>query len=71
MGVRLSETNPEIRMATVMVTENSCSSRPTMPPMNSTGINTDTSEMVIERIVKPISLEASMAASTRDLPISM
>ena len=30
MGVRLSDTNPEIRMATTMVTENSCRSLPTM-----------------------------------------
>ena len=71
MGVRVSETKPEIRMATTMVTENSCSRRPTMPPMNSTGMNTATSEMVMERMVKPISREALMAASRRDSPISM
>ena len=50
-----------------MVTENSCSSRPTMPPMNSTGMNTATSENVMERIVKPISRDALIAASKRDL----
>ena len=71
IGVRLRETKPEIRIAMVMVTENSCSSRPTMPPMNSTGMNTATSEMVMEIIVKPISLDASSAASMRPLPISM
>ncbi len=71
IGVRLSETKPEIRIATTMVTENSCSSRPTIPAMNSTGMNTATSENVIERMVKPISREAAMAASIRDLPISM
>ena len=65
MGVKLRETNPEIRIATVMVTENSCSSRPTMPPMNSTGMNTATSEMVIEIMVNPISREASRAACIR------
>jgi len=32
IGVRLSDTNPEIRMATTMVTENSCNRRPTTPP---------------------------------------
>ena len=37
MGVRVSDTNPEIRIATTIVTENSCSSRPTIPPMNNTG----------------------------------
>ena len=71
MGVRLSETKPEIRMATTMVTENSCSSRPTMPLMNSTGMNTATSEKVMEMMVKPISREAASAACIRDLPISM
>ena len=71
MGVRLSETNPEIRMATTMVTENSCSSRPTIPLMNSTGMKTATSEIVIEIIVKPISREADSAACMRDSPISM
>ena len=55
MGVRVSETNPEIRMATTMVTENSCSRRPTMPPMNSTGMNTAMSETVMDKIVKAIS----------------
>ena len=31
--------------------------RPTTPPMNSTGMNTATSEIVIETMVKPTSLE--------------
>ena len=60
-----------MRIATTMVTENSCSSRPTMPAMKSTGMKTDTSEMVIERIVKPISLDAASAACIRVSPISM
>ena len=42
-----------------------------MPPMNNTGINTATSDTVIEMIVKPISREASSAACIRGLPISM
>src|ERR1035441_1743979 len=71
MGVRVSETKPEIRIATTMVTENSCSRRPTMPPMNSTGMNTATSEKVMERIVKPISRAAFTAAVRRGSPISM
>ena len=54
-----------------MVTANSRNSRPTMPPMNSTGMNTATSESVIEMIVKPISREPSSAASNGRLPISM
>ena len=65
MGVRVRETTPEIRMATVMVTANSCSIRPSMPAMNSTGIKTATSEIVMEMIVKPISFEPAQAASMR------
>ena len=42
-----------------------------MPPMNNTGINTATNETVIETIVKPISFDAIIAASMRDLPISI
>ena len=53
----LSETKPETRIATPMVTANSWNSRPRMPPMNSTGMNTAASESVIETIVKPISRE--------------
>ncbi len=39
--------------------------------MKSTGMNTATSESVIERIVKPISREPSSAASNGVSPISM
>ena len=55
IGVSVSDTRPDTRMAAVMVTANSCSRRPRMPPMNSTGMNTATSDSVIDRIVKPIS----------------
>ena len=44
--------------------------RPTSPPMNNTGMKTATREIVIERMVKPISREASSAATIPDLPIS-
>ena len=57
MGVRVSETKPETRMATPMVTANSWNSRPRMPPMNSTGMNTAASDRVMDRMVKPISRE--------------
>ena len=46
-------------MATPMVTANSCSSRPTMPPMNSTGMKTAASDTVIDRIVNAISFDPS------------
>ena len=57
IGVSVTDTTPEIRIATQMVTENSRNSRPRMPPMNSTGMNTAASDSVIDTMVKPISLE--------------
>ncbi len=71
IGVRLIETNPDTRIAAAIVTENSCSSRPTMPPMNSTGTNTVASDSVIDRIVNATSFEPSSDACQVDLPISM
>jgi len=71
IGVRLSETAPEIRMATQMVTANSWNKRPRIPGMNSTGMNTAASDNVMERIVKPISREPLRAASTGGSPRSM
>ena len=71
IGVRLSETKPEIRMATLMVTANSWNSRPMIPLMNSTGMNTAASDRVMERIVNPTSRAPSNAASMRGFPISM
>ena len=55
IGVRLIDTKPDTRIATPIVTANSCSSRPTTPPMNSTGMKTATSDKVIETIVKATS----------------
>ena len=54
-----------------MVTANSCSSRPMIPPMNNSGIKTAASDRVMERMVKPISLAPSIAACIGVLPISM
>src|SRR5215469_6795668 len=71
MGVRLSETKPETKMAAVMVTANSCSNRPRIPLMNSTGMNTAASESVIEMMVNPISLAPRYAASMAVSPDSM
>ena len=70
-GVSVTETSPEIRIATQMVTENSRNSRPRMPPMNSTGMNTAASDSVIETMVKPISFEPVNAAYSGFSPISM
>ncbi len=63
IGVRVIEMMPEKTIAMMMVTANSCSSRPTMPPMNTMGMNTAASDRVIDRMVKPISLEPLTAAS--------
>ena len=62
MGVKVSETNAEIRTATLTVTANSWNKRPTMPPISSSGMNTAINEKVIEMIVNPISLEPLIAA---------
>ena len=71
IGVRVSDTSPETRIATLIVIANSRNNRPRIPPMNSTGIKTATSETVIETMVKPISREPRKAASITPSPISM
>ena len=63
IGVSVSETNPDTMIATETVTANSRNTRPTMPPISSTGMNTAISEKVIEMIVKPISRAPFSAAS--------
>ena len=67
IGVSDSETKPETRIATPIVTANSRKSRPMMPPMKRTGMNTAASEIVIDRIVKPISFDPLSAASKTPL----
>ena len=58
-------------IATEIVTANSRNTRPTMPPISSTGMNTATSENVIDTMVKPISREPFSAASNGRMPPSM
>ena len=55
----------------MIVTANSRNSRPRMPLMNRIGMNTAASDMVIVRIVKPISFEPFSAASSGVSPFSM
>ena len=55
IGVAVSETSRDTAMASVRVTANSRKSRPTIPPMRRIGMNTATSETLIESTVKPIS----------------
>ena len=50
-------------MAMPMTMANSLKTRPTTPPMKNTGMNTATSEMVIDMMVKVISREPLSAAS--------
>ena len=71
MGVSVSDTMPEIRMAKLMTMPNSLNMRPTTPPMNKTGMKTATSDNVIDTIVKPTSLEPLKAASIGFSPASM
>ena len=61
----------EIITAADNVTANSRNSRPTCPSMNSNGMNTATSDKLIDRTVKPTSRAPSSAASKRSMPASM
>jgi hypothetical protein len=69
--VSVSETKPDTRIATAIVTANSRKRRPMMPPMKTSGMKTAVSEIVIERIVNPISFVPLSAASKTFSPISM
>ena len=57
-------------MAKASVTENSRNSRPTMPPMNSSGMKAAISETEIDTTVKPICLAPFMAARSGEAPAS-
>ena len=70
MGVTVSETSAETAMATLSVTANSRKSRPTIPPMSRSGMNTASSEAVMETMVKPICRAPSRAASMGGRPAS-
>jgi hypothetical protein len=71
IGVSVTDTTPEIRIAVVIVTANSRKRRPRMPLMNRIGMNTAASDAVIVRIVKPISFDPFSAASSGRSPASM
>ena len=58
---------PLAKMETMMVTANSRKIRPTSPLMNTSGMNTAASEMVIARMVKLISLRAVQRGLQRAL----
>ena len=71
IGVSVTETTPEIRIAVAMVTANSRNMRPRMPPMNRIGMKTAVSDTVMVTIVDAISFEPASAASSRDSPRSI
>ena len=56
-------------MAIVIVTANSKNSRPMTPPMNSSGMNTATSDTEIDSTVKAISLAPVHGGSARSFAI--
>ena len=71
IGVSVTDTRPDTRIAAVIVTANSRNRRPRMPLMKRIGMNTAASDTVIDTIVKPISLEPFSAASSGASPSSM
>ena len=71
IGVRLIDTKPDTRIATPMTTANSCSKRPTTPPMKRTGMKTAASDNVMETIVNATSFEPFSAAVMASSPCSM
>ena len=73
IGVSVSDTTAETRIATLSVMANSRNSRPTISLMNSSGISTAINETVSEMIVKPICwpiLSAPLTAAIRRLRCS-
>jgi hypothetical protein len=70
-GVSVRETRPDAMIATTMVIANSRKILPTSPGMNTSGMNTAAREMVIDKIVKLISLALWMVASSAPSPCSM
>ena len=67
----VSEISSEIITAMHSVIANSRNIWPIVPPCSSKGMNTATSDSVMEMIVKPISREPRSAARNGFSPISM
>ena len=70
IGVSVSDTTAEIRIATASVIANSRNSRPTTSRMNSSGISTAISDTVSETMVKAICFDPFSAASSGVSPSS-
>jgi len=71
IGVRVSDTMAEMMMVMDTVMANSRNSRPTIPPIKSSGMKTAMSEKLIDTIVKPISPAPFSAASRGFMPSSI
>ena len=71
IGVNVRETTAETITATLNTMANSRNNRPTIPVMNTKGMNTATSEKLSEITVKPICLAPLRAASSGASPFSM
>ena len=71
IGVVESEMIIDTPIATESVTANSRKSRPTMPPIKRIGMNTATSDTLIDTTVKPISRAPRSEASQGLMPASM
>ena len=71
IGASVSDTSAETAIAAVTVIANSRNSRPMMPPMSKSGMNTAISEQLIDSTVKPISRAPLSAASNGASPSSM
>ena len=70
IGVTVSETTVDTTMAKVSVSENSRSSRPTIPSMKISGVKAAISDRLIDSTVKPICLAPSSAAASGAMPCS-
>ena len=71
IGVSVIDTTPENATATLSVTANSRNRRPTMPSMSRMGMNTASSDTVIDKMVKPICRAPTSAACSGFIPFSM
>ncbi len=71
IGVSVSDTASDTSTAIDSVMPNSRKKRPTMPPIKTIGMNTATSDRLIDSTVKPTSRAPKRAAAKRDMPASM
>ena len=68
IGVSERLTNPDIKTAAIIVTENSINTRPVIPLINTSGMKTAASDRVILKIVKEISRAEWNVAVIGDSP---